>query len=389
MSENEQTGPETRDPGESEITELYRGLSGEDQGRNKSAPNHVTLSVWAAALILCSVLVFSVHQLRGALQGIRETLERVGDENKLLLEGLDELLVRADQPGTGTETASIVPEPQEEEEAADEQEDGEDVLARKYKIYYRAKEGEDLTVVSGKFGVSEEQIRLWNALKATDSIVPGQVLVINKSTQTEEPVMVARAAPSSEKQEAVKEGEPAEQELLPSGSVSGHGTGAEGRNQEPHAEESSVAEPEPSDETVEALASSRDEPAPVAQEDRVDGLTGETVHTVRKGESLSAIGQQYGVSWLDLAKLNAIDPPGTIFVGQRLRIPEGSDMEEAPPPTVEVRHRVKPGENLYRIGLAYDVTWKQIARANGITHPSQLYAGQVLKIPVAKGGPER
>jgi LysM repeat protein len=41
-------------------------------------------------------------------------------------------------------------------------------------------------------------------------------------------------------------------------------------------------------------------------------------HTVRPGETLSSIGQFYGVNWQYLADLNDINKPGLIFAGQRL-----------------------------------------------------------------------
>ncbi|HLA42061.1 MAG TPA: LysM peptidoglycan-binding domain-containing protein, partial [Aggregatilineales bacterium] len=49
-------------------------------------------------------------------------------------------------------------------------------------------------------------------------------------------------------------------------------------------------------------------------------------------------------------------------------------------------HVVQPGENLYRIGLQYGFTAEQLALANGIVNPSQVYAGQVLVLPLPIGG---
>ena len=131
-----------------------------------------------------------------------------------------------------------------------------------------------------------------------------------------------------------------------------------------------------------------EEPMPDLYEDVSDEPVEETVHVVQEGESLSTIGQEHGVSWVALAALNGIEPPGTIYVGQRLRIREISEPAETSLPTAEVTHKVQRGENLYRIGRLYHLSWKQIAQANGITDPSQLHEGQVLKIPVARGGPE-
>ena len=44
-------------------------------------------------------------------------------------------------------------------------------------------------------------------------------------------------------------------------------------------------------------------------------------------------------------------------------------------------HKVKSGENLYRISLKYGVSVKALQRANGITDASKLSVGQTLKIP--------
>ena len=48
-----------------------------------------------------------------------------------------------------------------------------------------------------------------------------------------------------------------------------------------------------------------------------------------------------------------------------------------------VFHVVKPGENLFRIGKAYDTTSDQLARANGIRDPRQITVGQRIFIPGA------
>ena len=48
-------------------------------------------------------------------------------------------------------------------------------------------------------------------------------------------------------------------------------------------------------------------------------------------------------------------------------------------------YTVQPGDNLYRIALRFGLTVEQIASANGITNPAQIYAGQVLTIPTGSG----
>lgn len=48
-----------------------------------------------------------------------------------------------------------------------------------------------------------------------------------------------------------------------------------------------------------------------------------------------------------------------------------------------VVHIVKAGENLYRIGKAYDVPYMELARANAIKDPGQIRVGQRIFIPGA------
>ncbi len=48
-----------------------------------------------------------------------------------------------------------------------------------------------------------------------------------------------------------------------------------------------------------------------------------------------------------------------------------------------VYHRVRPGENLYRIGKAYGVPTERLAEVNRIAEPSRLEVGQRLYIPGA------
>lgn len=51
-----------------------------------------------------------------------------------------------------------------------------------------------------------------------------------------------------------------------------------------------------------------------------------------------------------------------------------------PPPAYRT-HVVQPGENLYRIGLRYDVSWPKIAAANSLAYPYRINVGQTLIIP--------
>ena len=113
---------------------------------------------------------------------------------------------------------------------------------------------------------------------------------------------------------------------------------------------------------------------------------GNVVHMVKSGETLFSIGRLYGVNPYSIAAANNIPYPYIIYPGQQLIIPTGSTPPgptPIPPKPGQCRayHTVRPGENLYRISLAYGVPMSAIAAANGIVNYNLIYAGQTLCIP--------
>jgi lipoprotein NlpD len=67
----------------------------------------------------------------------------------------------------------------------------------------------------------------------------------------------------------------------------------------------------------------------------------------------------------------------------------GCSSQSARPPistikkTDGIHHVVKAGENLFRIGKAYDVPFEELARLNNLRDPSQIRVGQAIFIPGA------
>lgn len=100
---------------------------------------------------------------------------------------------------------------------------------------------------------------------------------------------------------------------------------------------------------------------------------------VEAGDSLSAIGAQFGVSWQDIASLNGIAAPYVIHPGQVLNLPGKSS---APAPAAAPRQcTVESGDSLSAIGAQFGVSWQAIADLNGIPSPYVIYPGQVLYLP--------
>lgn len=109
-------------------------------------------------------------------------------------------------------------------------------------------------------------------------------------------------------------------------------------------------------------------------------------YTIRSGDTLSAIGARYGVSYQALAAMNGISDPNRICAGQVLQLPAGAGQATAAPQTPKAssgQYTVQGGDSLSAIGSRFGVSWSAIASANGISNPNRIYPGQVLTIPGA------
>lgn len=112
-----------------------------------------------------------------------------------------------------------------------------------------------------------------------------------------------------------------------------------------------------------------------------------SVHTVKRGESLSVIAQKYGTSTKAIMSANKLKSSG-LAVGQKLKIPgSGAASVSIPnkPNTVEtetITHTVKSGEFLGKIASHYKVKIADIRRENNLKSDT-LWVGQKLKITVA------
>lgn len=110
-------------------------------------------------------------------------------------------------------------------------------------------------------------------------------------------------------------------------------------------------------------------PAPIAN--------GQT-YTVVSGDTLSAIGARYGISYQSIAVANGIADPNKIYSGQVLRIP-GTNVPAAAP-AAGVVYVVQPGDTLGGIAAQYGTSYQHLAEINGIADPNLIYANQHIRI---------
>lgn len=106
----------------------------------------------------------------------------------------------------------------------------------------------------------------------------------------------------------------------------------------------------------------------------------ETIYyTVQSGDTLSEIGEKYGVSYLKLAELNNIEDPNLIYTGQTLIIPVSSDSSQS-----YISYTIKSGDTLWDIAEKYlgnGTRYKEIQATNNLSSDI-IYPGQILKIEI-------
>ncbi len=102
------------------------------------------------------------------------------------------------------------------------------------------------------------------------------------------------------------------------------------------------------------------------------------IYVVERGDSLSAIAIRYNTTVDRLVQMNGLTNPNLIYVGQRLAVPEGSEVSATENSTV---YQVKQGDTLIGIAVRFHVNMWDIVLANNIANPSLIYAGQSLIIP--------
>ena len=101
------------------------------------------------------------------------------------------------------------------------------------------------------------------------------------------------------------------------------------------------------------------------------------IYTVRPGDTLYGIAQSFGVTVAQLKTLNNLSN-NTLLIGQQLQIPT-TTVEEID----YIVYEVKPNDTLYSIARVYGTTVNAIKAYNNLTSDI-LNIGQILQIPISE-----
>ena len=120
------------------------------------------------------------------------------------------------------------------------------------------------------------------------------------------------------------------------------------------------------------------------------GLTNAQNHIVKKGETLTLIARQHGVSINSIVQNNGIKNPNIILTGQKLiinpinNIPNSSRLSNSQIQTKKTEgseYQILEGDTISRIAKSHGISNETLISSNGDINPNQIQTGQIIKIP--------
>jgi membrane-bound lytic murein transglycosylase D len=119
------------------------------------------------------------------------------------------------------------------------------------------------------------------------------------------------------------------------------------------------------------------------------------LHTVRSGDTLTAIAQRYGTPMQTIVSSNPGLRPDHIGLGQVIVVPALKDAPAPAAPKAEAdqapeftgSYSVAKGDTLWSIALRYDVQPESLAERNGLGLSSVIREGMSLRVPTLKATP--
>lgn len=122
--------------------------------------------------------------------------------------------------------------------------------------------------------------------------------------------------------------------------------------------------------------------APAADMQSLPGDSG--YYVVQRGDSLSMIAQAYGLALSDLLRLNGMQNPNHIYVGQTLRVSARVELPasslQSEPELADAIYVVQQGDSLAQIAKQYGMSVEEAMRLNGLPNPNFVWAGQRLRV---------
>lgn len=122
--------------------------------------------------------------------------------------------------------------------------------------------------------------------------------------------------------------------------------------------------------------------APKQESKPVASEKNNNIYTVKAGDTLSGIAKKHNRTVTELAEHNNIKNPNIIHVGQKIEIP--ATKQKAPAKVKASTYTVKKGDTLSQIAQDYGATVQELQSLNGIKNANLIRVGQKIKLPTAE-----
>ena len=260
-------------------------------------------------------------------------------------------------------------------------------------VTHKVRRGETLTSIADDYDVTVAQLKSWNHI-GRHGVKRGQRLTIQQRVQA--PIAHAKPAPSQVNSLAQTQAptQPAAQPQQPSAQVqpvqsqtpndqvnSGRSTTSAAAN-----DPGTITEPktytQPSAQPQTATAASDEESSPSTNKPSTKHPALQwTTYTVRSGETLGKIADDFGVQLADLKKWNPAVVKRGLKAGESLKIYASSEYATSEAPAGKLRyHTVEAGETFTSIAKLYGATPDDISAWNDNMDAADLQAGQQIKV---------
>lgn len=435
----------SRETAKSSITDLLHGLRDRNRKPGQAKFQRTLSPLLLANLFLSAVLCIILFRIAVQGIRLREQVEQLTQENKQLSWRMESIQGELHSPDQEMQSDAEAPAKVSSENAPDPDSPATPqgpsetpirststprktpevkkyapgALLNKSKVLYRLKGGDSLHGLSKRFGVSVDDICKWNNMEPADTIPAGQVITLynantadnshyvttaeaakrdddieNNATAAIEQVSEARAQAQAaeravgELRETVKARQLAVaglREALDAQRLEQEQTLA--RLEQEAAERKELEERLAADvvskEAALAQVTEAREQAEAAQQ--AVGELQEALDGQRKeqNQALAQLEQE------EAKRQEAQEKPASDPIPEEK--PEHPDAEPAAPeegrgttadkPLRETVHVIREGENLFRIGIRYDVSWKTLVEHNQLKDADAIYVGQKIRIP--------
>ena len=116
---------------------------------------------------------------------------------------------------------------------------------------------------------------------------------------------------------------------------------------------------------------------------------GDGYYTVQRGDMLTSVAKANGMTLTDVMRLNGLTDPNFIWVGQKLRVSARVSLTEAPdakPEVADTIYVVQVGDSLSQIAKDHNTTTYVLMAANGLPNANFVWVGQRLRIQEGSAG---